>query len=170
MPGPGLALFTDYLSARGRHVLVLPLREGRPPSVHPGPPHSTAPWGGAGRSLAPNPQPAGPEGRVRTSARPPPATPGLWVEGRQLPVWPEVPGGSEVSGTCLRARSPPACSPALSSAPGASAPISACLDLSSDFCSWTSKHVVFTGQNCEPGLPSVRSGLITSQTVLGFQH
>lgn len=100
---------------------------------------------------------------------------GLWMEGRQgrrLPIWPEVPGGSEVSGTCLRPRSHPLLPPpgALSSASGALVPISACLDLSSDFYSWTSKHVAFTGQNCEPSLPSVRSGLITSQTVLGFQR
>lgn len=93
---------------------------------------------------------------------------GLWLEGRWLPVWPEVLGGSEVSRTCPRATQPPA--PPSTSAPGALEPISACLDLSSDFYSWTSEHVAFTGQNCEPSLPSVRSGLITSQTVLGFQH
>lgn len=75
-------------------------------------------------------------------------------------TWPEV-----------MQQPPPLLHPgALSSDPGALVPISACLDLSSDFYSWTSKHVVFTGQNCEPRLPSVRSGLITSQTVLGFQH
>lgn len=73
--------------------------------------------------------------------------------------------------TCTRSRRaslPPA--GALSSDPGALVPISACLDLSSDFYLWTSKHVVFTDQNCESRLPSVRSGLITSQIILGFQH
>lgn len=87
-----------------------------------------------------------------------------------------------MAGTCLRSHTSPPLSTlggllcdlrqvlALFSDPGAPGPTPARLDLSADFHSWMSKHVVFTGQHCELRLPSMRSGLITSQTGLGFQH
>lgn len=84
-----------------------------------------------------------------------------------------------MAGTCLRSHTSPPLSTlggllcdllhvlALVSDPGAHVCL---LDPSSGFHSWMSKHVEFTGQHCELRLPSVRSGLITSQTGLGFQH
>lgn len=129
-------------------------------------------WGAAGSRLALDLKPPELDLGLETV----PSTPRLCMgDCRQL-------GGSEMAGTCLRSHTSPPLSTlggllcdlrqvlALVSDPGALGPTSACLDLSSDFHSRMSKHVAFTGRNCELRLPSVRSGLITSQTGLGFQH